>query len=167
MILRSLCVFVSSFIFSVSAHQGHTHEHEQTVSSAAPLAINNAWIREALPGAPATAAYFDLTNHSEQVATLVKATVEGFGRVEMHEHLHENGMMKMRQVATIELAPNSEVKFQPGGFHLMLFEAKTMVKDGNSLKLTLYFADGDRVYTMAKVQSILSEETHNSHQHHH
>ncbi|WP_462170451.1 copper chaperone PCu(A)C [Pseudoalteromonas xiamenensis] len=145
------------------AHQGHEHEHHTDTVEA--ISVSHAWVREWLPGTPSTSAYFMVSNQDHHAAKLVKATVEGVGRVEMHEHIHADGMMKMQQVESVEVAPESTLAFQPGGFHLMLFEPAKPIKKGDSLKLTLYFADGDRVFTMADVKSVMEQES--SHQHHH
>lgn len=158
-----LSVGLSLLSFGVSAHQGHTHD--SAAVSAAPLAINGAWIREWVPGSASTAAYFTLDNQNHHSAQLVKATIDGVARVEIHEHRHVDGMMKMQQVTSVDVAANSQESFEPGGLHLMLFEPSVQIKKGTSLKLTLYFADGNRVYTMADVKRDLEQD--DSHQHHH
>lgn len=148
---------------SALAHQGHVHE--TTTAVASPLTINGAWIREWVPGSASTAAYFELANTDHHAAKLVKATIEGVARVEIHEHRYVDGMMKMQQLSELDIAANEQVTFEPGGLHLMLFEPAQPIKKGDSLKLTLYFADGNRVYTMAEVKNAMEQKT--SHQHHH
>lgn len=159
--LCSLGIFLMAG--SALAHEDHVHDTKAAVAS--PLSINDAWIREWVPGSASTAAYFELANSDHHAAKLVKATIEGVARVEIHEHRHVDGMMKMQQLTELDLAANEQVTFEPGGLHLMLFEPSQPIKKGDSLKLTLYFADGNRVYTMAKVKSAMDQDA--SHQHHH
>ena len=101
---------------------------------------------------------------------LTKAELDGLGRVEIHQHTHVDGMMKMQQVLSLEISAHSQVEFKPGGYHLMVFEPEDELKAGQERKLTLYFKNGNRVFTQAKVVSLqeMSEQAANkSEQHSH
>jgi copper(I)-binding protein len=63
-------------------------------------------------------------------------------------------MMKMEQVLSLKIDGHSSVEFKPGGYHLMVFEPEDQLKAGQERKLTLYFNDGNRVFTQAKVVSL-------------
>jgi len=106
----------SFFSSSLAAHSGHEH-----ASDVAVLEVVNAQVREFLPGSTSTVGYLTLTNHGGTAATLTKATLDGLGRVEIHEHSHVDGMMKMQQVKSVEIKAHESVSFQPGGYHLMVF----------------------------------------------
>ncbi|MGO2373848.1 copper chaperone PCu(A)C [Pseudoalteromonas sp. KG3] len=144
------------------AHADHQHD---TVNE---IVVNNAQIRDFLPGSKSSAGYLTLVNHGDTAIELTKVTVESLGRVEIHEHQHVNGMMKMQKVDTLQIKAHQQLDFKPGGYHLMVFEPKEPLKIGQELKLTLYFSNGDRVFTQASVVSLESQiaETPQSQQHH-
>ena len=87
--MTKLCLsFVSALAFSffsssLAAHSGHNHS-----ADTAQLEVSNAQVREFLPGGKASAAYLTISNHSGTNATLTKASIDGLGRVEIHEHAH-------------------------------------------------------------------------------
>ena len=137
------------FSSSLAAHSGHDHD-----ADTAELIVNNAQVREFLPGNTSTVGYLTLTNHGGTAATLTKATLDGLGRVEIHEHSHVDGMMKMQQVKSVEIKAHESVSFQPGGYHLMVFGPQEPLKVGQERKLTLYFSDGNRLFTNAQVVSL-------------
>jgi copper(I)-binding protein len=137
------------FSSPLMAHTGHEHNHD-----VAQLALTNAQVRVFLPASTSSVGYFSVINHSDVAATLVKASVDGLGRVEIHEHRHENGMMKMQKVDSLTIAPFQQIDFQPGGYHLMVFEPQEPLKVGQERKLTLYFKDGNRIFTNAQVVSL-------------
>ena len=144
-----LCVsFYSSPLF---AHAEHTHD---TLSE---IIVNNAQVRDFLPGSNSSVGYLSVVNHGERTITLTKASIEGLGRVEIHEHRHVDGMMKMQKVNSLEIKPHQQLDFQAGGYHLMVFEPEESLKIGQELKLTLYFSNGDRVFTQAPVVSLASQ----------
>ncbi|MFC3033592.1 copper chaperone PCu(A)C [Pseudoalteromonas fenneropenaei] len=168
MLKRIACAtWLSVFSLASYAHQGHEHEAHQHHHEQAQVAmVHDAYIREWLPAAPSTAAYFSIHNQGETPLKLVKASVEGVGRVEIHEHQHVNGMMKMQQVEDVTIAAGKTVTFQPGGYHLMLFSPSQPITKGQALKLTLYFADGNRIYTVAPVTSVMESASNAEHHHH-
>ena len=101
--------------------------------------------------------YFSIENHSNVPATLTRATIDGLGRVEIHEHVHADGMMKMQKVESLLIKAHQQLDFKPGSYHLMVFEPQEPLKVGKERKLTLYFEDGNRVFTNAKVVSLASQ----------
>jgi copper(I)-binding protein len=70
------------------------------------------------PGATVAAVYVELK--ALQTDKLLGADTPVADRVEIHSTAQENGMMHMRQTATVDIAAGSTVKFEPGALHLML-----------------------------------------------
>ena len=60
-------------------------------------------------------------------------------RIELHRHVHKDGVMTMRRVEAIDLPAGGEAALEPGGDHLMLFGLETGLKPGGSFPLTLFF----------------------------
>lgn len=121
---------------------------------------------------PNGAAYFTLKNTGDKPLTLLSATSPLSKRVELHEHSHENGVMKMRKVqAGLEIAPGKTLSFAPGGLHVMLFGMKQSLGEGADLPLVLKFNNGAEIKLNASVTKTppkgqnQNEKAHQHHQH--
>ncbi|WP_105200122.1 MULTISPECIES: copper chaperone PCu(A)C [unclassified Pseudoalteromonas] len=135
------------------------------------LMISEAKVRQFLPAASSSVGYFTLENNSERERTLKAVELESLGRVEIHTHEHSDGMMKMRKLDSLTIGANSRIVLQPGGLHLMLFSPQQALSVDQTLKMTLIFADGERVNGQARVFSLIEKEqkrdSGSEHQHHH
>ena len=111
--------------------------------NAADVMVMDAYVRATPPGAMNSAAFMTLHNHSASEKALVSAETTAAKVVELHNHVNENGVMKMRQVAGgIKLPAHGMVTLQPGGLHVMLMGLVQDLKEGNAITLTLHFDDG-------------------------
>lgn len=127
------------------------------LSSTATLAevlVTEATVREMLPGRSMTAGYFSISNQTNVAAELIGASSPQFGSIELHQHSHKDGMMKMEQVQSVVVAAGEQVRFQPGGLHLMMFDAKTSISKGQHIPLRLTFKDGQSIEVQASVSAI-------------
>ncbi|WP_339010827.1 copper chaperone PCu(A)C [Aeromonas popoffii] len=111
------------------------------------------YVRLLPPGSPNTAAFLMLKNDADKPVKLVAATSSEVGRAELHTHLHENGVMKMRQVESIEVPAKGEVALKPGSFHIMLFEVRELFQ-GTPFPLTLTMDDGQKLELSLPVKPI-------------
>ncbi len=57
---------------------------------------------------------------------------------ELHDHIHENGIAKMRPVKDVNVK-DGEVIFKPGSLHVMLMGLKQDLKEGKTIKIRLNF----------------------------
>lgn len=113
--------------------------------------VEDPWIREAPPGRDVTAAYLRIRNPDAEELTLVAAACPAAGRVELHEHRHEDGMMRMRQVARVVVPAGGTEAFEPGGLHLMLFDWDGRPA-GSRVPLTLVTGTGETLELEATVR---------------
>lgn len=126
-----------------------------TMAEAPPaVTATGAYARAAPPGQPTGAVYLTLTNHSARSRTLVAATSPDAQVVELHSHVHEDGMMRMRRVERIEIPAGGSVSFEPGGLHLMLIGLKGDLAPGDEVGLILDFDDGSKLQVPAPVTPI-------------
>jgi hypothetical protein len=128
-----------------------------SLSSSVTLAevlVTDATVREMLPGRSMTAGYFSISNSGTVDAELISASSPQFGSIELHQHSHKDGMMKMEQVQSVKVAAGEQVHFQPGGLHLMMFDAKTSISKGQQIPLRLTFKDGQSIEIQASVSAI-------------
>ncbi len=105
----------------------------------AEVKITDAWVRATAPGQQVGAAYMTLT--SDVDSTLVAVTSSQAGTTEIHSMTMNDGVMKMRRLKTLPLTAHTAEKLAPGGFHLMLFDLKAPLKDGETVKFLLDFKD--------------------------
>lgn len=111
------------------------------------------YVRLLPPGSPNTAAFMVLKNDADKPVKLVAAASPAAGRAELHTHLHENGVMKMRQVESIEIPAKGEVALKPGSFHIMLFEIGAL-SEKTPMPFTLTMDDGEKLELSLPVKPI-------------
>ncbi|MBU0688042.1 MAG: copper chaperone PCu(A)C [Gammaproteobacteria bacterium] len=97
--------------------------------------VNEAWTRATAPGQDSAMVQAVIT--SKQAAQLVGVSCECAKMAELHSMVHEDGMMKMRQVEAIDLPAGEAVDLGAAGYHLMLMGLKQQIKEGNKIQLTL------------------------------
>ncbi len=105
--------------------------------------ISDPWIRAAPPLAP-MAGYLVLENTGPAEAALVGAHSDAFGMVMMHRSYEEGGLAKMDHQDRVEVPAGEQVRFEPGGLHLMLMQPTAVLATGERVAITLEFADGTR-----------------------
>lgn len=108
------------------------------------VAVMNAWIREAVPGASVNAGYMTLINVCEDTVTLEKVESPLFKKIEVHEMAMRDGLMHMQEVSDLSIAPNAQMALKPGGKHLMLINPKEELSVGQKVDMTLTFASGQK-----------------------
>ncbi len=102
-----------------------------------------AWARPSLGKAPNSAAYVTIMNHSGSADRLVAAKADVSERVELHQHIMEGNVAKMRPVeGGIEVPANGKVELKPGGLHVMLIGLSGKLSEGDSFPMTLVFESG-------------------------
>ncbi|KPP86382.1 hypothetical protein SAMN04515621_0684 [Erythrobacter sp. HL-111] len=92
-------------------------------------------------GNPA-AVYFDLAYDGEKGITIRDARVEGAGDADVHDVMEYDGRMQMNTADPIPLTKGTEVAFEPGGKHVMVFEPSEAIAPGSTARVTLVFAGG-------------------------
>lgn len=106
------------------------------------LTVSDAYIRLAPPGAMATGAYMTIRNAGPREVRIVKAASTVSRITELHTHLNEGGVMKMRQMKDIPVPPGGETVLKPGGLHVMLIEMRLPLREGDTVPITLGLDDG-------------------------
>jgi copper(I)-binding protein len=123
--------------------------HEFALGS---LRIDHPWARATPPVAQTGAAYLTLHNDGDEVDRLLSVEAPVSESVELHAHTMENGVMRMRQVPSVELPAGARVSLEPGGLHLMLIGLEAPLNDGNSFPATLTFERAGSVVVQIKVE---------------
>jgi copper(I)-binding protein len=115
------------------------------------VTVDEPYVRLAPPNAPATGAFMVIKNAGDKDVKVVKADNPASKATELHTHLNENGVMKMRPVAAIDVKSKGEAVLKPGGLHVMLIDMKAPMKEGDVVPITLTFDDGSSKKVDAKV----------------
>jgi len=118
----------------------------------ADLIVENTWVRDAPPNAYMRAGYGTLRNDGTQAITITDVRSPDFDRAEVHETSFKNGMMTMRRVEQIVLAPGDRFDFNPNGNHIMLIAPKRAVNKGDKIELEWVLAGGKVVKSVAEVR---------------
>ena len=105
----------------------------------AAVAISDAWVRKNAPGQVVGAAYMTLKSPQDSTLVFVESPIAG--SVEVHSMTMNNGVMKMRKLEELPLKAGNPEKLAPGGFHLMLFDLKKPLKNGENVDFKLCFKD--------------------------
>lgn len=115
----------------------------------------DAWIREAPPGAQALAGYMQLHNSSAESREVVGANSPAFERVMLHKTVFEGEMSKMIHQRSITLPAKGSVSFEPNGYHLMMMKPKHALRAGDKVTVTLSFKNGETVDVSHEVRATM------------
>ena len=146
--------FVSCLAVSVVSAEGAS----QKGLSPQGFYAEQAYIRAMPPGQEVTAAFLKLVNNSDRACKVTGGSSPIATDIQIHEHRHSDGMMKMRQVEEIEINANDSTTLRPGSFHVMFLGLKSPLVEGESVKLNLYFDNGDEVMIDAPIKKITSKK---------
>lgn len=135
----------------------------KTPSTTATVAITNAVLQLPIPGTHNSAAFLQLTNKGATPLTLVGVSSSAAAKVQLHSHSNVDGMMRMRPVESIAIAPGKTLLFESGGFHIMLFDMQSTIASGDTVVLTLEFEGGATKTVQATVTSRYDGADHSHH----
>jgi periplasmic copper chaperone A len=122
---------------------------------AGDLAISQGWSRATPNGAKIGTGYFTIENKGTTPDRLVAVSADISSKVELHEMAMNNGVMTMRPVGDgLTIDPGKTVKLAPGGYHLMMFDLKSPLKQGDTLPITLTFEEAGKVNVSLAVEGI-------------
>jgi copper(I)-binding protein len=158
--MRHIFAALSISVLLAAVASSATAQHDPGVHAAAaqtqgPVKIEEAWARATPPGGKVGGAFVTLVNSGDTADRLVSAASPVAGRVELHTHIKDGDVMRMREVeGGIPLPPGGTVKLQPGGFHIMLLGLNQGLAAGSSFPLTLTFEKAGGVQVDVPVQAM-------------
>ena len=132
---------------------------------AGTFGVHAPMVRMVPPGQTVSAAFMILHNRGMKERTVIAAHSDVADAVELHKHIMEDGMMKMRRVDAIVVPGHAEVVLKPGGLHIMLIGLTRSLEVGKKVTIELEFADGERLSFEAPVQMVSKEHDHSTHDH--
>jgi len=133
--------FPLSLLLSCLLLAGGAHAAEADHVSA-----SQAWIR-VLPGPLPAGAYVTLENDSDQPVALTGASSTVYADVMLHKSSTDGGVSRMSMVDSLDVPAHGKAELAPAGYHLMLMKPDAPVNPGDTVTLTLKFADGSTLAT--------------------
>src|ERR1700731_1156095 len=122
---------------------------------AGDLVITQAWSRATPGGAKIGGGYLTIENKGSAPDRLIGGSGEIAGKMKVHEMSMKNGVMTMRPLDKgLTIDPGKTVKLAPGGLHLMLFDLKAPLKQGDKLRVTRDFEKAGKVKLTLDVQGV-------------
>lgn len=132
------------------------------------LTVKAAWARASV--GKNGAAFATIRNETDTDDKLVSVEADVARRVEIHTHIKDGDIMRMRRVSQIDLPKGKTVAMGPGGHHIMLMGLMRKLKDGESFPLTLVFEKAGKIQTTVSVTKIgamgpngMKNDSHGSH----
>jgi copper(I)-binding protein len=135
--------------------------------AAGHIMVDDPYVRAVPPGQPNSAAFMTIMNHGDSPVALVSASSNAAKVVELHTHVHEDGMMKMRRIDKIDVPAGGSTALEPGGLHVMLIDLTQELKPEDKVAITLEFSDGSSQELEAPVRKIMMQMKGGEMQHNH
>ena len=114
--------------------------------------IEEAWSRPAIQGGTGVV-YLTIVDTGAP-DRLVALSAQVAAKADLHESFTEQGIAKMRGVATLPVAAGSKVTLSPGGYHIMLMDLKQPLREGDSFPVTLNFEHAGLVTATVTVRRV-------------
>lgn len=143
-------VFAVAAVAALLSVAGTASAHDYKLGD---LQIGHPWSRATAGSSPNGAAYLTLNSTGKESDRLLSASSPAAEKAELHTHLMDDGVMKMRPVTAIEVTPGSPTALQPGGLHIMLLGLKAPLVKDKSFPLTLVFEKAGKIDVEVKVEA--------------
>jgi copper(I)-binding protein len=122
---------------------------------AGDLVITQAWSRATPGGAKIGGGYLTIENKGSTPDRLIGGSADVAGKIEVHEMAMNNGVMTMRPLEKgLSIEPGQTVTLAPGGYHLMMFDLKSPLKQGEQVPVTLEFEKAGKVKLSLDVAAV-------------
>ena len=120
--------------------------------TAGALRIAAPWTRAMRAGGTG-AGFMTIRNTGSAPDRLVAARSPAANVMELHTHIRDGDVMRMRAVPAIELPAGQEVRLAPGGLHLMLIGLAQSLEPGGRVPVTLVFERAGEVTIQLVVEA--------------
>lgn len=121
---------------------------------AGDITVTDAWARASAGPSKTGAAFVTLTNTGSSDDALLSAEASSVSKVtQLHTHIKDGDVMRMRQVEKIDVPAGQTVTLQPGGLHVMFLDLQGSLTEGQTFPMTLTFAKAGTVETTVTVKT--------------
>lgn len=134
-------LFVTTAFPTLACMDNHMHPNS------AGVAIDSVRLVGITDATRPTAMFFTLKNTNDTARVLTAVTTPACGRTELHDHIKDGDVMRMRQVPNVTLKPLETVSFVPLSLHVMCFEPKLPMTVGATVPVTFIFTNASETET--------------------
>ncbi len=152
--MKKFLALLSAFV-AASAFAGDDVKHGN-------LTIGHPWAR-ATPGAVKNSAAFMTLSAKDTADKLIGVSGDVAREIQIHTMITEAGVMKMREIKSLDVPANGKTELKPGGLHIMLIGLKDGLKDGTKFPLTLKFEKAGEVKVTVTAEKAGGD--HSGHKH--
>ena len=124
------------------------------IPAADEILVANPYARAVPPMMENSAMFLTLKNTGASDRALVSASSRAAEVVELHTHVKDGDVMRMRQIDKIEIKTGQSAVLEPGGLHVMLIGLKRPLMPGSTVQVDLHFDDGSSKAVVAPIKSI-------------
>ncbi len=117
------------------------------------ITVTSAWARPNPGDGSPTAIYMTIDNLGAELDNLIGASAPACQAAELHESTEEDGVMRMRPLESIAVAPGSTLVLGPGGLHVMCLGVTQELVIGDVVPVTLDFGAAGAITVDADVRS--------------
>ncbi len=118
------------------------------------IAVEGLVVRAVPGGRNVTAAYAVLRSQGG-ADRLIAVSAAGAASGEIHDHVMQDGMMKMTRIDGVDVPAGGTAVLAPGGRHLMLFGVSPPYVAGQSVAVTLTFQTAGAIVITAPVVDVV------------
>lgn len=119
------------------------------------LDVTDAWGRSSPMVADAAAFYVTIENGGDEGDTLVAASSDRCGAIELHNSMmNDEGVMMMDQAdpSLLAIPAGGSLEMAPGGLHVMCLQVTEAPQLGEEIDLTLEFESGTSVDVVVSIE---------------
>ena len=139
-----------------------------STASAAGVHVEDGWARSTVEGMKMGGAFMKIHNDEAKQDFLVGGSSPVADRVEVHTHVNDNGVMRMREVkGGIPLEAKGVTELKPGSYHVMFMGLKKTLKEGEKVPVTLKFKNAKPQTAQLEVKTAQKAGRDHGHGHGH
>lgn len=116
------------------------------------LVVAEPWARASM--GRTGAAYVSIANRGGATDRLVKVATPVARRADIHTHVRDGDILRMRRVPDLTIKPGETTVFRPGGLHIMLMGLDAPLRKGASFPMTLTFQHAGEIAIKVPVHGI-------------
>ncbi len=121
------------------------------------LAIEQPFARATPPAAEVGGAYMTIDNKGAAADRLVRVSSPAAGQVQIHSMAMDGNVMRMHEIAGLDLPAGKSVALKPGGLHLMMLGLRHPLTEGSRIPMTLTFEHAGTIDIEVVVQSMTAD----------
>ena len=141
-------LFLAATILLTTSLAAIAHEEKSET-----LSISHPWSRATAPSQKVGAVFMEISTRNGAPDRLIGGSSPDAERVEIHNHVMDGGMMRMRRIDGVDIPAEGSVELAPGGYHVMLLGLTAPLFEETVIPLTLVFEKAGAVEIEAVVEA--------------